>query len=191
MNKVIRSLTLSDISSMGAFGLLAPIFAIYIENNMIGGSILGIGIATTISELTKSFVQIPVSKYTDKEIGDVREFNMLILGSITITLVPLLYLVITDISQLFLVQFILGVGNGLCYPGWMAIFTRFADKGCEGYCWSLYNTYTTISIALTAVIGAYIAQNFGFQTVFYLMFIFSLLSTILILNMHKYIKKAS
>ncbi len=189
MNKVIKLLTLSDITSMGGFGLLAPIFAIYIENNMIGGSILAIGAATTIYELTKSFVQIPVSKYTDKEIGNVREFNMLVLGSIVITLVPLLYLAIIDVSQLFLVQFILGVGNGLCYPGWMAIFTKFADKGCEGYCWSLYNTYTTISIALAAFIGAYIAQNFGFPAVFYLMFFFSLLSTTLILKMHKYINK--
>ncbi|MFZ2970786.1 MAG: hypothetical protein WA063_06570 [Minisyncoccia bacterium] len=92
MNKVLRSLTLSDISSMGGFGLLAPIFAIYINDNIMGGSILAIGVATTIYELTKSFVQIPISKYTDKEIGNVREFDMLLLGSIIVTLVPLLYI---------------------------------------------------------------------------------------------------
>ncbi|MFZ2969542.1 MAG: MFS transporter [Minisyncoccia bacterium] len=96
---------------------------------------------------------------------------------------------IIDVSQLFLAQFILGVGSGLCYPGWMAIFTKFTDKGREGYSWSLYNTYTTISIALAAIIGAYVAQNFGFHAVFCLMFVFSLLSTFLILNMHKYIEK--
>lgn len=189
MNKILRSLTLSDISSLGGFGLLTPIFAIYIMGSVMGGSILSVGAAATIYELTKSFVQIPVSKYTDKEAGNVREFNMLVFGSAIITAVPLFYLAITDISQLFLVQFILGIGNGLCYPGWMAIFTKFADKGYEGYCWSLYNTYTTISIALAAVTGAYIAENFGFRAVFYLMFFFSLLSTFLILNMHKYIKK--
>jgi len=189
MNKVLKLLTLSDICSMGGFGLLAPIFAIYIVDNVTGGSILAVGIAATIYELTKAIVQIPVSKYTDKDEGNAREFNMLVLGSVVIAVVPLFYLAINDVSQLFLVQLILGVGNGFCYPGWMAIFTKFADKGCEGYCWSLYNTYTTISIAVVAITGAYIADNFGFQTVFHFMFFFSFLSTLLILKMHRYIQK--
>lgn len=147
------------------------------------------GTSVAIYVLTKSIVQIPTSKYTDKEVGNKREFYTMLIGSIIIALVPLLYLGVENITEIYLIQFIFGIGNGLSYPGWMTIFSRFIKKGKEGYNWSSYNTYVALATASTAMIGGYIAQNFGFKFVFISLFIFITISITLILKMHKYITK--
>ena len=187
MNKVLKYLTLYDIFFLGGFGLISPIFAIYINDNIIGGSILAAGTSITIYVLTKAIIQIPTSKYTDKEDGNKREFYTMLVGSMIIALVPLFYLGAENIIEIYLIQFIFGIGHGLSYPGWMTIFSRFIEKGKEGYGWSSYSTWVTLATASTAMIGGYVAQNFGFKFVFISLFIFIIASIILILEMHKHI----
>ena len=111
----------------------------------------------------------------------------MLVGSMIIALVPLFYLRAENIIEIYLIQFIFGIGNGLSYPGWMTIFSRFIEKGKEGYAWSSYNTYVTLATASTAMTGGYIAQNFGFKFVFISLFAFVIVSVILILKMHKHI----
>jgi len=113
----------------------------------------------------------------------------MLIGSIIIALVPLLYLGAENITEVYLIQIIFGIGNGLSYPEWMTIFSRFVEYGKEGYTWSYYNAYVALATASTAMIGGYIAQNFEFKFVFISLFIFIIISIILILKMHKYITK--
>ena len=147
------------------------------------------GTSVTIYVLTKAIVQIPTSKYTDKENGNKREFYTMLAGSIMIASVPLFYLRAENIMEIYFIQFIFGIGHGLSYPGWMTIFSKFIEKGKEGYRWSSYNTYVTLATASTAMIGGYMAQNFGFKFVFISLFIFIIMSIILILKMHRHITK--
>jgi len=187
MNKVLKYLTMYDIFVLGGFGLITPIFSIYINDEIIGGSIFTAGVATTIYTLTKALVQIPTSRYTDREDGNKREFNVLLIGSFLVAIVPVLYIITDDILEIYFIQLLLGLGGGLSYPGWMTIFSRFIEKGKEGYCWSLYDTIATFSVAFTAMVGAYIAQEFGFKIVFYLLSVLVLFSVVLVLMMHKHI----
>lgn len=189
MKKILKFLTASDILILGGFGLINPIFAIFINDDIVGGSILAAGIATMIFEFTKALIQIPISKYTDMEDGNKREFLTLLLGSLIIAAVPLLYMKATNINQIYYIQFALGVGGGLSYPGWMTIFTKCTEKGKEGYNWSFYNTCVTFAIALAALVGGFMAENYGFGSVFALLLMFALLSIVLILKMHKYVLK--
>ena len=64
----------------------------------------------------------------------------------------------------------------------MTLFTRFTDKNKEGYEWSVYDT--SISFG-TAAIGAYIAEMLGFNTLFVIVAIFSLIGTILLGKLFK------
>ncbi len=185
MNKVLKILLLSDLFILSGFGLLAPIFAIYLNNNIIGGTILAVGIAQAIYLLTKSLLQIYVSKFTDREKGNVRELYTLIIGSLIMTIVPVLYLFSQNIWHIYLAQLIYGIGSALAYPGWMVIYTRFTDKNKEGFEWSIYNTSVSIGMACTAAIGAYIAQMLGFNTLFIIVAIFSFIGTILLGQLFK------
>ncbi|MFC1598471.1 MFS transporter [Patescibacteria group bacterium] len=185
MNKVLKILLLSDLLIIAGFGLLAPIFAIFLKDNIIGGSILAVGIAQTIFLFTKAITQIFISKYTDQEKGNVRELYTLVIGSLIFTIVPILYIFADNIWHIYIAQLINGLGAALAYPGWMTLFTRFTDRNKEGYEWSVYDTSVSLGAAATAAVGAYIAEMLGFNTLFIIVAIFSLLGTILLGSLFK------
>ena len=67
INKQLLLLILSDILILSSFGLIATIFAVFIKDNLIGGSLITAGLATTIFLAVKSVVQLPLSWYIDNE----------------------------------------------------------------------------------------------------------------------------
>ena len=86
MNRTMKLLMLSDIFVLTGFGLIQPILAIYVNQDIVGGSVLTAGIASAIFMLTKSLVQLPFSKYLDTH-G--RKAKWLIFGTLLMALVPL------------------------------------------------------------------------------------------------------
>lgn len=139
ISPVVRFLTISDFLIIGGFGLITPIFAVFIVENINGGSLEVVGIATTIYLLTKSVGQIPAAILIDKIKGEKDDFWAMLLGSIIFSLVPLLYLIIDSPIELYLVQFFYGLVVAFTFPSWYAIFTRHIDKNKEGLEWGIYN----------------------------------------------------
>ena len=163
MNRIIKLLILSDIFVITGFGLIEPIIAVFIKENLIGGSIVAAGMASTIFLLVKSVAQIPAARYSDEKQNRI---FLLILGSILVAIVPFIYIFSATIKQIYLAQVVYGLGSALAYPSWLALFSNNLDKKQEGFEWALYSTAVGIGTALTAYIGASIADAFGFKIVF-------------------------
>ena len=185
VNKVLKILLYSDVLIISGFGLMAPIFAIFIDRQIIGGSIMAVGIAEAVYLLTRSAFQILISKYTDEEKGNVREMYTLIIGSFLFSIVPIIYIFSTEIWHIYLAQFLNGLGAAISYPGWQVLFTRYLDKNKEGYEWSVYDTTVGLGTAATAAIGGYVAEMFGFNALFVIVAILSFLGTILLGSLFK------
>lgn len=175
MNAIIKLLILADFFVFSGFGLVSPIFAVFIKDDLIGGSLTAVGIASTIYLLTKAALQIPLARWTDREPANLREFWSMIIGYLFIVLIPFFYLLIQDVNQLYLVQFFYGVASALAYPGFMAIFTKFADHERAAYSWSMYSTTVIIGMAVTAGIGGWIGEMFGFRILLVIVGIFTFL----------------
>lgn len=135
VNQVIRVLTFSDLIFMSGFGLLAPIFAIYITDQIEGATLAVVGIASTIYLVTKSLGQIPAAYFIDKIRGERDDYWSMVVGSLIVSAIPLLYIAISNVWALYLVQFIYGFSVAFTFPSWMAIFTRHVDKNKEGFEW--------------------------------------------------------
>jgi MFS family permease len=165
MNKVIKFLMISDFLILTSFGLIAPILSIFFKDDLIGGTILNAGLASTIFFLTKSSVQLPFSKYIDAHNSRIR-LNWLIFGSLLISIIPFLYIFATHIYFIFFVQIIYGIGSGLAFSAWLGLWSTHLDKKKESFEWSLYSTLTGIGTALTAALGAALAQYIGFVYTF-------------------------
>jgi len=161
----MKLLMLSDIFVLTGFGLIQPILAIYVNQDIVGGSVLTAGIASAIFMLTKSLVQLPFSKYLDTH-G--RKAKWLIFGTLLMALVPLIYLTSRSIYQVFLAELIYGIGSGLAYPTWLGLWSVNLEKGKESFQWSLYSTSTGIGTAATGAAGAVIADLSGFTATFLL-----------------------
>ncbi|HEY4484290.1 MAG TPA: hypothetical protein VI978_01035, partial [Candidatus Paceibacterota bacterium] len=81
VNRVIKKLVLSDLSLNFAFGLLSPIFAIFILQNIEGSTLKVVGLATTFYWIARTLTTVPLSKFMDRTDGERDEFYFMIIGS--------------------------------------------------------------------------------------------------------------
>ncbi|PIZ52436.1 hypothetical protein COY27_00380 [Candidatus Woesearchaeota archaeon CG_4_10_14_0_2_um_filter_33_13] len=163
MNKTIKLLMFSDIFFVTGFGLVDPILAIFIKENLAGGTIFAAGLASMMFLLTKSIIQLPFSRYVDEHDDKVK---WLIMGAFLITSVPFIYVFAENIYWIYLAQIVYGLGSGLAYPTWLGLWSTNLDHKHESFEWSLYSTLTGLGTAATAAVGAAIAQFIGFKYTF-------------------------
>jgi len=184
VNKVVRVLVLGDIMFFSAFGLIGPIFAVFVINQIVGATIVTAGFAATISLLARALLQMPIARYIDRHKGEKDDFIFMVAGSTLISVVPFAYLLVVVPWHLYLAQIVLGIGGALANPGWFAIFTRHIDKGKEGTEWTLENVGVGLAAAGTATIGGLLAQNFGFHNLFLIVGILSLLGLVIQISLY-------
>jgi len=185
MNKTLKLLIISDIFVFSGFGLVSPILAIFIKDNLIGGTILAAGIASTIFLITHSLLQIFFAyKFNPKD-----RIWMLWLGTALIALVPFGYIFSIQIYHLYFVQFIYGVGAAFAYPAWSSLFTSNLEKGKRGFQWSIYNSSVGVGTAITAGVGALIAEKINFRIVFILTGLLAIIGLLVLFKLEKKILK--
>ncbi|MBU1179112.1 MFS transporter [Patescibacteria group bacterium] len=189
ISPVVRFLTMCDIMIISGFGLITPIFAVFITENIKNANLETVGIASTIFLLSKGLLQIPIGTIIDKIRGEIDDYWFLLLGSIGYAAIPLLYMIINTPGQLYFVQFVFGLAGAFAYPSFMAIFTRHVDKEHEGIEWSIYSTMVEIGMALTATIGAFVAYQFGFKYLFVVASITILIGNLFILGIYRKIRR--
>jgi MFS family permease len=185
MNKTLRILTISDIFVLSGFGLIAPILAIFINDNLTGGSIFSAGLSSAIFLVARAGLQLLFSyKFNPKD-----RLWMLRLGTAIIALVPLGYIFSTSIYHIYVVEFVYGVGAAFAYPSWSSLFTAYLEKGKRGFQYSIYSSGVAIGTALTAAAGAWLAEKIGFEFVFILTGIISLVGLFFLFKLNKGVLK--
>jgi len=179
MNVKLKLLILSDIFILSSFGLIAPIFAIFINENLVGGSLISAGLATTIFLVVKSSVQLPLSKYfIDKEKHKTR---LLLFGTFLIITVPFIYVFSSHVYTIFLAQGIYGLGTAFAYPSWFSLFTTYIDKRHKGFEYAVWSTGIGLGTAVAAFLGAKVADVFGFKFLFFFVGIIAFLGFLLLI----------
>lgn len=150
-----------------AMGLLGPIFAVFVTNQIPGGAVTIVGFAITIYWITKSIVQLFVARYIDRNHGEIDDFYSFLLGGFLSAILISLYYWVSSIWQIYALQFALGVADAFFVPPFYAIFTRHIDKGKEGFEWSLYSSFSIgVGTALGGALGGIFGTLAGFRVVF-------------------------
>ena len=177
INRIIKVLMLSDFVITSAFGFVAPIFALFITDKIQGGTIETVGFAAAFYWLAAVLIRLPVARRIDKTPSEKDDFYFMIFGSVLISVVPFLFIFSTKIWHIYLIQAFYGIGYSLRLPGWYGMFTRHIDKGQEGYEWSFDSLFSGIGAAITAALGGIIAAKFGFEILFILIGITSIIGS--------------
>ncbi len=176
-NQLIIKLIASNFFLHAGWGFIGPVFAIFITDQVVGGSIQGVGAAVAIYWVVKSTIQPFLAQKMDRVSGEEDDLSYLIKGMIITTIVPFFYLFSTAIWHIFLLEAIRGVGMALVVPSWTGMFTRHIDKNWEAYTWSLQSTALGYAAAFAAAFGGMIAAFMGFKAIFLLVFLFGAAST--------------
>ncbi|HWA51662.1 MAG TPA: MFS transporter [Patescibacteria group bacterium] len=180
LNKIIYILVFSDFILISSYGLIAPFFAIFLTKNIIGGTLVVVGLSDSIYLATKSLIQIPLGILIDKTKGEKIDFWFLFFGSLLMSLSLFLYVIAKTPLHIYIISLLYGIGSGAAYPAWTGIFTRNMVGDKESFAWSLSATLWQLGSAAAALIGGVLAESLGFANLFIVVGALSLIGTFIL-----------
>jgi MFS family permease len=188
INPVVMIMIYSDfLITLGA-GFLSPIFAVFLTEQIKGGSLAVAGFSTMLFWVAKSFVQVPVSLTADRIRGERDDFLFIASGSLVVATVPLLYYFFaTQVWHVYLLQILDGIGYGLLTPPWLAVFTRHIDKHRESVEWTIHSNIIGLAFAVAAAVGGVLAEQFGFRLIFLMVSVALFIGAFLLMGIRKYL----
>lgn len=188
INKIVRTLIGADLIFLSALGLINPIFAVFITDQIKGGDVKMIGFAAAIYWIVKSLLQVPIGNFLDKRKGEKDDLYFLIFGYLIVALVPFGYIFSFLPWHIYILEGVYAIGMAMYYPSWCAIFTRHIDKGKEAFEWSLESATLGIGAGITGAVGGILASKFGFDLVFILVGAMAIISGFFPLFIYKDVK---
>ncbi|OGY40796.1 MAG: hypothetical protein A2570_01635 [Candidatus Brennerbacteria bacterium RIFOXYD1_FULL_41_16] len=180
-NKIVQIFTISDLLILSGLGLVEPLFAVFITNQIVGGDVFTVGLASSIFAFFSGFMTIPIASFIDSRRGEKDDFWVLLIGSVVITAATFSYLLIKEPWQLYLVQAFYGTGAALATTAWYAIFSRHLDKDSVALEWSFYSSVISLGGAASAALGGAIAEVFGFNALFLVSGVITFLGSLFLL----------
>jgi len=166
----------TSVSSVWAIisGLIGPFYVVYVEK--LSGGMEKLGIAFSIMVLFQSLSSYLAGRFSDK-LGR-RPF--LFLTAYADAIVLILYTVIQDTFQLYLLQGILGVTNGITGTISTSLLGDLTIKEKRGKSIGKFNALVGLSSAAGLSLSGYIAKFYGLKSLFYIASLVVALSTILL-----------
>jgi MFS family permease len=188
-NRIVRIFVAMDFFFNSAFGLFAPVFAIFILDQIAGGSAKVAGLAAATYWITKSVFQLPIANFLDKTDGERDDFWALFFGYLLVSSVPILYIFATEPIHLYLIQGFLGFCMAWAVPAWYGIFTRHLDSGRISFEWSLQSVFSVgVATSIATAVGGYVADIFGFRVLFVAASVLVFLAAMMLLSIRKDMK---
>lgn len=151
--------------------LLGPLYAIFVSE--IDNNILAVSITWSVFLLSTTLFIFIISKIGDQ----IKEKEYLMMAGYLVRAIAwFLFVFTTSISQLVVLQILLGLGEALGTPAFDAIFAEHLDSGKHIAEYSDWKMIQNIVLAIGALSGGLIVANFGFNVLFLLMSILAMLS---------------
>lgn len=141
VNQIILIIIFAQFIFTVAANLTAPIFAIFILQD-IGAAAAALGFISAIYWAAKSILQLPIARWLDKNHGEIDDYYSLLIGIAITTLGVFLFYGATDLWHIFLIQFLIAVGDAFVVPPLYAIFIRHVDPGSVGFEWTLQSSFS-------------------------------------------------
>ncbi len=169
-------LIFTTVSSIWAivFGLIGPFYVVHVQN--LSGGMEKLGIAFSIMVLLQSVTAYYAGHYSDR-LGR-RPF--LFLTAYTDALILFLYTVIDETYQLYLLQGLLGITNGIVDTTRTSLLGDLTVQEKRGKAVGRFNAIVSLASAAGLSVGGYMAEFYGIEFLFYFAAFVVFLSTILL-----------
>ncbi len=189
INQVVLLIIIAEFILTTAWGFLAPVTAIFITQQIVGGTVAVVGFAITIYWVVKSILQLFVARYIDRNHGEIDDFYFFLAGGFLNAVFVAFYYFATEVWHVYTLHFLIAIADSLMAPPFYAIFTRHIDKGQEGFEWSLYSSFSLgAGTALGSAVGGVLASVVGFRAVFLLTGLLTFIFAVILLFLRPYIK---
>lgn len=168
------------------WGLIGPLYAIFIKD--IGGGIEIAGVALAIVLYVTSILSILIGKVSDK----IGRKPLLILTGFSYAYVVFLYTTVTTVISLYILQVLLGIVDAMRKTTDVAFIGDITKKERRGFQVGLYRTMTDMAKASAVLLAGFLIGEAGFKIIFYIGSGIIFLSTFLLFEIkEKRLKKWS
>ena len=181
VGRVVKYFIFVDLALIAGWGLIDPIFAVFVKDHIAGATLVTVGFAAAIYWLLKSLLQIPLANRLDRTKGEKDDFYMLILGLLIVSFAAVLFGFVREVWQLYAIQILKAFGFACYSATWPAIFSRHLDKERVSFDWAMDSTAVGISAGVSGFLGGLLANTFGFTATFVLGGALSFISAIVLL----------
>lgn len=166
IGKIVRYFILADLALMAGWGMIAPVFSVFIIQRIFGATLVTVGLAAAIYWITKSLVQIPIALMLDKTPSERDDYIFLVSGLMLAGVTAISFALIDRIWQLFLVELLHAIAFACYVPSWSGMFARHLDKDHRSLDFTLDSTMIGLASGVTGLISGILATWLGFNAIF-------------------------
>jgi len=160
---VLSALTLNDATYWGADIFIATIFALYLTQNITGGTATQVGIIYAIYRISRAFFALPFGRFFDKNKGYLDEMWALVLSGLIVGSTYVALFFATQLWQVYLAMIIIGIGHALNIGSWTVLFYSSMTKNQRGEVVGVYQTIMQVVYALSAALAGFAGDVYGFE----------------------------
>ena len=183
LNRIARYLIWSDLVFYSAWGLISPIFAVFILDIIQGGNALVVGFSAGINLIIRSLLRIPFGVYADK--NSKLAYGFMFWGLLFSAIVPIGFIFSSLPIHIYLLQAFLGAMLAMSTAGWTSLFSRHLDKGKESTEWGVDAVAVGLGPGITSILGGIAVTYFSFNYVFFIVALAGLIGVVLLLFVKK------
>ncbi|QQG43858.1 MAG: MFS transporter [Candidatus Roizmanbacteria bacterium] len=180
MKNGLKILLLADSWQVTALGMIAPIYAIFVER--IGGDLLDASWAYFAFMMSTGVTIFLISHWEDKI---KHKEKLIMLGYVLTVAGAMMYIFVFNQFTLIITQIVLGLAQAIKDPAYDALYSDYLDTGKKASEWGDWESMYYVATALAAILGGYIATVLGFRALFVGMAIFSIFSALVCINLFR------
>jgi MFS family permease len=165
VNQIVRAYIISESFVWSAWNLVIPILAIFVVDNIKGGSIQTAASAYSIYLLTRVVFELICGKILVKT-NDSKKYTIALMGIVILGFSYLFFSISQSVSTLLIGYMVAGLGLGLSAPAKNALFSIHIEKNKEATDWSIADAVTFGCMALASALGGFFVSVYGFQVLF-------------------------
>ena len=177
MNSIVKAFIVSEIFLWSSWNAIIPIFAIFAATKIPGGNTEIAAASFSCFLIVRVIFELISGRYLSHS-NEMRKFVITIIGIILMSVGYLGFASTQSVLSLFFFNGIIGMGLGIASPAKNSLFSTHLDKNKEVTEWSIYDGFVFMGMAMSAAIGGFVANRYGFAFLFYLVAVTNLLSII-------------
>ncbi len=163
--KIIRTLTLSDLSFWAVDAFVAVILVLFVIQFIDGGSATHAGLAFLAYKGVAALLSIPIGRFFDTHKGHIDEVWGLATASFVYGGAYMLLAFATELWQLYTVMVVMGCMSTVNLLSWRTLFYNSIHKGSYTETVGTYQTVVFLGQGVALAMGGIVGDTFGFNTV--------------------------
>lgn len=182
LNRIVKFFVLSDLFLLSGWGLIDPIFSVFIIQRIVGATLVTIGIAAAIYWILRAILQVPIAKFIDRTPGERDDFYVLMIGLVIAGFSSLSFALVHTATELYVVQAIRALAFACYGAAWPSIFSRHLDKDKVSLDWTADGVAAGIGSGVAGLLGGLVGQYLGYNAVFIMGAVLSLFAAFVLIG---------